>query len=372
MRVLHIASGDLWGGAEAQLCSLVTELYQFRDVTVQVVLFNHGLVEQRLRSAGISVQIIDEARMSPIQLLWRVIVFIRSWRPDLVHTHGYKECIFGSLATMASRRIFRLRTVHGWVESHPRFWHVKKLLVRGAELVMLAWQHTVIAVSDELRSRLTVIVNPRKIVVIENGIDLDEMRQVAKRGERSGKRRGEIHVAIIGRLVRVKRVDLFLRVCKLLRAQYGSELTCLVIGDGPLMEEIREQVRTLGLEHQTILTGFVHDISTRLMDIDVLLITSDHEGLPMVLLEAMAMGVPVVAHAVGGIVAALEGGACGWLVSRQDPENYYMAAKDVIENKTDIKKRVTRARDRVINFYSGHQTAQRYWELYRQLLASAT
>lgn len=368
MRVLHITSGDLWGGAEAQLYSLVRELQRTEEVVPEALLFNDGLTMQRLQASALSVTIIDEAQHSTLGLLRRMVEFMRRTRPDIVHTHGYKECVLGSIAAVLAGGIPCVRTVHGWMEKRARFWQLKRLGVRFAELLTLRWQRAVVAVSGELGARLSRYLNNNNVVVIENGIELPRLQ--APSSPRQVQRDAPWRIAIIGRLVPVKRIDVFLRVCRLLQNDFGSRIQFFVIGDGPMMPEVRRQVQELGLVDQTRLPGFVQDVRAHLAGLDALLITSDHEGLPMTLLEAMAQKVPVVAHAVGGIPVALEDGNCGWLVHRQEPHDYYQAVHDILQNKVETQRKTANAYHRIVSRYSASQVARRYLELYHSIVAT--
>lgn len=369
MRVLHITSGDLWGGAEAQLYSLVRELQRTGDVVPEVLLFNDGLTMQRLQASALSVTVIDEAQHGTLGLLRRIVEFMRRTRPDIVHMHGYKECVLGSTATLLAGGIPCVRTVHGWVEKRARFWQLKGILVRFAELLTMHWQRAVVAVSAELGSRLSRYLDNGNVVVIENGIELVGL-QTSLSPVQVQQRDAPLRIAIVGRLVPVKRIDVFLRVCRLLQNDFGSRIQFFVIGDGPMMPEVRRQVQELGLVDQTRLPGFVQDVRAHLAGLDALLITSDHEGLPMTLLEAMAQKVPVVAHAVGGIPVALEDGNCGWLVHRQEPHDYYQAVHDILQNKVETQRKTANAYHRIVSRYSASQVARRYLELYHSIVAT--
>ena len=85
VHVLHIASGDLWAGAEAQVCTLATTLHTLEGARVSVVVLNHGILEQRLRNAGIPVSVLDESGLNGFQILWRLLRAIREIRPDVIH-----------------------------------------------------------------------------------------------------------------------------------------------------------------------------------------------------------------------------------------------------------------------------------------------
>src|SRR5690625_4675640 len=95
MKVLHIASGDLWAGAEVQVCNLACAQHQ-QGVQVEVILFNPGELEARLRQAGVSVAVYNERRYSALALSWRLLRHMQRSRPDVVHTHRHKENVLGS------------------------------------------------------------------------------------------------------------------------------------------------------------------------------------------------------------------------------------------------------------------------------------
>src|SRR5690625_6993292 len=111
LRITHIASGDLWAGAEAQMANLLAALHQTEGVKLDVVLLNHGELEARLRQAGIPVTVLDEGELSAFIIAWRLWRHFRRKRPDLVHTHRCKENVLGSVAArlVGARSV---RTVH--------------------------------------------------------------------------------------------------------------------------------------------------------------------------------------------------------------------------------------------------------------------
>lgn len=365
MHVVHIISGDLWGGAETQVHALAKELRASAGVTVEALLFNDVLTAHRLRDCGMAVTVFDESRYGPVSLVIQLVRWLRYARPSIIHTHGYKECVIGTLAAKLAGGIPLVRTVHGWAETRARWWQVKKVLARAAERVLLRWQRAVVAVSDELAHRLSAYVKHANIVVIENGIDVTALQMSSGPLRLSPDR--ERRIGIVGRLVPVKRVDLFLQTCRLLRDEYGPRFKAVVIGDGPCAGDLWQQARQLKIDDQVEMPGFVAEVPRVMRDLDALVITSDHEGLPMTLLEAMALKVPVVAHAVGGIPVALDNGSCGWLVYEHHPQAYYRALRAALTDSTESARRAILAYDRVAALYSGSRVAQRYRTLYREI-----
>ena len=165
-----------------------------------------------------------------------------------------------------------------------------------------------------------------------------------------------------------KRVDLFLRVARDLVDLNPAIYSFYVFGDGPLTEDTKTLRRELSLEQHVFLMGFTENLPACLARMDLLLITSDHEGLPMNLLEAMALSVPVVAHAVGGIPEVLGDGEYGTLVYRQEIQQYSSAVAAVLRDRTATAVKTGRAKEQVVRRYTSSIVAARYAQLYRSLL----
>jgi glycosyltransferase involved in cell wall biosynthesis len=149
------------------------------------------------------------------------------------------------------------------------------------------------------------------------------------------------------------------------------DLDFYIYGDGPLREELEALACSLDTGSYLHFEGHSDDIHTALRDLDMLLMTSDHEGLPMILLEAMALDIPVIAHDVGGINNLLEGGNCGMLVGDQSPESYASAVHE-IATTPELRNQITRkALHRIESRYTANRNAEEYCTVYRDILRSA-
>jgi glycosyltransferase involved in cell wall biosynthesis len=366
--VVHIASGDLWAGAEVQLYNLAMELHDNAQIHLLVILLNHGILESRLKEAGINVTIFDEKELSSAQILFRICTFLKKHSPEIVHTHRQKENILGGLATLLCSNAKSVRTVHGAAESKPGLRQVHKQLFRFLDwLVGRLLQDKIVAVSIELKDRLSHRYPATKIVVVENGINLDELQNsAAERVELPGPV-DAIKIAIVGRLVPVKRIDIFLRVAHALVGQHPGRYAFYIFGDGPLHDDIKLLSENLGIEHQVYLMRFKPNISGYLSKMNLLLITSDHEGLPMNLLEALSLRVPVVAHAVGGIPKVLHDGQLGTLVHSQDIQEYASVIANYTQDPQIFLQKAEAAYHAIANSYSSKDCAKRYIILYNTL-----
>jgi glycosyltransferase involved in cell wall biosynthesis len=209
------------------------------------------------------------------------------------------------------------------------------------------------------------------VCVIENGIDTEAFVRPASLLPNAAPEIS-LKIGIAGRLVPVKRVDIFIRTAKHLHdAHRELGLDFRIYGDGPLLEELEALARSLETESYLHFEGHCADIHNALRGLDMLLMTSDHEGLPMILLEAMALEIPVIAHSVGGINELLAGGECGVLVNEQSPEKYANAVRELIV-KPELRERLARkALQHIASRYTATRNAEEYCAVYKEILRSA-
>lgn len=374
INVLHIASGDLWAGAEVQLFTLAKTLNSTQYVNVHVLLFNHGTLEEKLLECGVKTIVVDESKLNSIKIVLRLINTIHTIDPDLIHTHRIKENILGSFSALLTKTP-SLRTVHGAPEYTTAWFNIPKRLI-----IFMDWfcgryiQKRIVAVSADLSEILNKSFQSYKISVIENGIDVSSMASAANIAGSdiviagAGTDKALYKIGIAGRLVPVKRVDIFVKAAvDLLETHPELNLSFHIFGDGPLRSELEALVQLYNANKIIHFEGHCNNIKQELSHMDVLLITSDHEGLPMVLLEAMSLKIPVIAHAIGGIPIVLNQGESGVLISKQETSAYTDAILNLIKNPTIRKEYIKRAFERVTAFYSSEQNAYSYNEVYRSM-----
>jgi L-malate glycosyltransferase len=369
LKILHIASGDLWAGAEVQLYNLLCALRDNDGVTVAAALLNDGELAQRLREQGIEVHVFPESALGGLAILRGLRGLLRTWRPDIVHTHRHKENILGSLANLCAGRAPCVRTVHGAPESAPRG------LLRRLPAALDRWcgrhlQQRSIAVTRELADKLAAHQPRARIAVIENGIDPMAVAAAAQ-AEPGLFAQGRTHIGIAGRLARVKRVDLFLEMAALLRQREPEgprRWQFHIFGDGPLRAELERQAQSLGLGGHVVFHGHRIDIAACIRGLDILVMCSDHEGLPMILLEAMSIGTTIVGNSTGGITELLDGGRNGWPVTDHSAPGYTHAILDALRDPETRRERAHSAAANVLTQYSAATCATRHLSLYRDLL----
>lgn len=367
IHVLHLVSGDLWAGAEVMLYTLAKTLHTELNTQVTVVILNTGTLEQKLRECGITVFVLDESKLNSLQIFSQLRKIINEIQPDVLHSHRTKENIVGSLAAWHKNHIPSIRTVHGASEHHPPFYKLAKQIIP-----LLDWfcgrflQRYTVAVSDDLAKKLTSSFPETKIKVIENGVDINTL--LGNIATPVAKENDIYHIGIAGRLTPVKRVDLFID-CAVHLKQHHLDLNIHfhIFGSGPLQEKLEMQVNDNQAGDYIHFKGHTENIPQQLQTLNALLMTSDHEGLPMILLEAMCMKTPIIAHAVGGIPNLLDYGNCGTLIQKHDAITFAEAIIDLINHEEQHQKKASQAFERLKQYYSADKAASSYLNIYRHL-----
>ncbi len=369
MHVLHISSGDLWAGAEVMLYTLARALHRDLNTQVSVVILNHGTLEQKLRDCGIAVYVLDESQLNSFQILRQLRQIIVEIKPNVIHTHRMKENILGSIAALYKQRIPSLRTVHGAPEHRPPLHKLaKRLILFFNQSTGRYLQQAIVAVSPDLASKLENSFLKTKIKVVENGIDIAAILSGTSSASSKNNNDRDYRIGIAGRLTPVKRVDLFIDSAVYLKQhQPDLKISFQIYGDGPLLNTLQTRIEVLQANDYIHLHGHCDNIVEKLQTLDALLMTSDHEGLPMVLLEAMCLQTPVIAHAVGGIPHLLEQGRCGTLVHNHSAQAFADAISNLIAQPEQHQQLAQQAFKRLEQHYSAKQTAASYLHVYQQI-----
>ncbi len=360
LRVMHIISGDLWAGAEVQAYTLLKQLQQ--HVQLKVILLNEGELAIKLRQLGIELIILPEANMNSLRLFFGVFWQIFKFNPNILHTHRQKENILGGIANFLSGLFGRggksLRTAHGAPEFRPLGLQRLQMLLDLA--VGRCLQRAVIAVSKELKIKLRGFYSEKKIHIIQNGVDIEALRNTVLPINFVGDVNTK-HLGIIGRLEPVKRIDLFLRTAAELQGTScgGENWHFHVIGDGGRKGELVDLAQQLGLSRVVTFHGHRHDVANCIAGLDAVVMCSDHEGMPMVALETLALGVPLIAHNVGGLRELLAGFP-DLAVDDHRAEAYASCLQRVCKQKPALNVHLDED-------YSAQDNCRKTLELYRRL-----
>ena len=267
-----------------------------------------------LRRAGCRTIFLGRSRWDP-RALADVLRLIRRERSMIVHAAGQKGILVGrTAARIAGCKV--LIHLHDLYRPHPA--------VRALLRATASWTDLALAVSHAVASHAVTEygLSEDRVQVLYNGIDPAAF--VAADPD-AGRRWRSLHgigeaepvIGIIGRIVPLKGHARLIAQMPRILARF-SNARLVIVGDGPLRQDLERQTRELGLEAAVRFVGQQDDMASVLAACDVVAVPSDHEGVSFVALEAMAAGKPVVASNVGGLREALAGGECGILVDPGD------------------------------------------------------
>jgi len=368
--VCHIDSGDLWAGAEVNTTTLLQALTRLPDLRLSAILLNEGEMARRLRGCGIDVKVVPESERSFVGIFNEAARFLRPRQVRILHAHRYKENLLAALLARRCRIPFLVSTRHGAPEPF-RGWRRIKRAAFGSidQLLTRHFTDRVISVSDEMREGLLGSLPPQKIVTIRTGIDTGQVRSELTRAE--AKRRLEISgqakvVGYAGRLVPIKRLDIFLQAARQI-ADVESDVVFVIAGDGPEQARLEALTRELGLGDRVRFLGFRERIYDVMRAFDVFVLCSDHEGLPRVVLEALCLGVPVVARAVGGIPEVIRNGDTGILLDSAEPGVLAASCRDLLADEGRRRQMAAAGAAEVSRRYPSERCASETMELYRAL-----
>lgn len=368
--VCHIASGDLWAGAEVQIATLLRNLAQTEELRLSAILLNPGRLAQEIRGCGIDVRIIPESQKSFLAVFSEAATYLASRGVRILHSHRYKENVLGALLAHRCRIPFVVRTQHGLSEPHVGFRQIKQKLIQRLDRFVARWAtDRVISVSSEMSRHLAQQVNSQKIVIIPNGVDpaiVHSELSVAEARDRLGVPRDCHVLGAAGRLEHIKRLDIFLEAAKLLSAE-RRDTWYVIAGEGKEEARLRALTQSLGLGDRVMFLGHRDDIYDVLRALDILVLSSDHEGLPMVLLEALCLGVVVVARAVGGIPEVIQNGVNGILVDLPDPRDLADACVQVLADRARSQRLAEAGLRSVTEGYGAAMAADQVTRLYLSL-----
>jgi glycosyltransferase involved in cell wall biosynthesis len=268
--------------------------------------------------------------------------------------------------------VLRLATAHGWTGNAPR----ERCIYYPGDKLLLSRFPGVIAVSDQIRQTLIRWgARPGRVRVLLNGIDPGAYRRdLLLRNQirrQLGFRSEDRVLAAVGRVERQKRFDLLLDAVRLLRTD-GCPVKLVIAGDGSLLGDLRHRIERLGLRDCVTLLGHCSNMRHVYSAFDLLVQSSDYEGTPTVIVEAMAMQIPVVATDVGGTSQLVTHEQHALLVPAGRPDHLARAVRQVWDDPAATARRVEAARERVETQLNFQQRLEKLQQAYQDLATHGT
>jgi glycosyltransferase involved in cell wall biosynthesis len=309
---------------------------------------------------------------------WKLYRLMRRERPHVVHTHTAKAGTLGRLAALAARVPVRVHTFHGHVFS-GYFGPARTRVFLAVERALARATHRIVALSESQRRDLAEryrVAPASKIGVVPLGLDLSPFVCVPPTPPAGGLRSelaigaGEFVVAAVGRLTVIKNHRMLLEAARraLDLAPPGLRLRFVLVGGGELEGELRGRSAALGLGDRVVFAGWRRDLARIYAACDAVALTSDNEGTPVALIEALACGRPAVATDVGGVSDVLEGGRFGLLVPRGDAARFADAILRLASDPALRERLAAGARPSALERFSIEGLVRTMDALYSELL----
>jgi glycosyltransferase involved in cell wall biosynthesis len=373
-RVLHLINGEYYGGSARVLTNYLESSARRYDVAVGVMF--RGELERRCRALGIPTDVISMSSRADIGAARQVFRLARRFGADIVHTHQVRNTLLGRIAASVDAKPV-VTHVHS-PASRESTRLLRNLLTSAIDRGLARRTARFIPVSESLAEELIRLrVSRTRIRVVPNGITLPRTTSAEDRAATRaslGVAPDEYLVGMVANFRPRKGAETLIAAVGLL-ASKGLALKLVLVGE-PFREPGRDYGRELeqyaaekGIGARTTLTGFRADTDRLMASFDLFVLPSLFgEGLPMVLLEAMAVGLPVVTTPTEGIAEVVKDGVNGLLVPPGESEALATAMRSLAENSARAAALGRAAQQTVCDAYTTDRMAAGIERVYKELV----
>jgi len=369
MIIAHLMASPFFGGPERQMLGLARHLPK-STTNIFLTFAEKGKSQaflDQVHKQGFEGLALQQNTPHVRSAASEVADQLRRFKADILTCSGYKPDLIG---WMAARQVNIpvIAVAHGWTAAT-----LKVRLNETIDRLIMRWMDAVVCVSEAQAQRVRrALVPEKKIVVILNAISAEAF---ANPDPAYGDLLRDLFiqkpkriVGAIGRLSPEKGFDQLVEAAALV-AKQDPDIGFIHFGDGPLREAVNRQIKAKGLGDRFVLAGFRHDIASLLPHMDLVVLPSFTEGLPVVLLEAFAAGVPAVATAVGGTPEVIEDGKNGFLVPSGDPPALARRIRDCLHDENARLAMGRLGRQRVRDHFTFAAQSVQYQRLFEKLLS---
>ena len=366
IHVVQATFGMGVGGMERVIMDLCRYIDPARFRFTICCLSVRGPLADEMEAEGVPVLYTsNQTRIAKYLRGFELAQLFRKERVDILHTHNTTAFIHGLVGARLAGVKVRIHTDHCKnYETEPRRWMVlEHLASRFIDKMVAVSHHT----RDELMRYERIPAS--KLTVIHNGINPRPTRKASLDGLRAefGLTPEDIVIGTVGRLQQQKGLDLLLAAAPSVLAACPN-VRFMIVGGGDLESQLRSQAASSGVDGRVIFTGWRSDAVDLMQLFDCFVSTSNFEGLPMVLLEAMAAGKPIVATSVGGVPEVIEHDFNGFTLPTRDPRALTDALVGLVNTPTTLRRLAANSRARYEERFTAQAMASGYQALYEQFL----
>lgn len=374
VRVLELRSVRGTGGGPEKTILLSAAMADVSRVQVTVCYIRDQrdeifAIDERAAKAGVDYVEVRERHSFDPSVWGKLRRLIADRQIDIIHSHEYKTDVLALLLSRATGAR-ALATVHGWTghSARERYGYYpldKQVLTRFPRLIAVS--------TDIARELIAHGADRTRVTTILNAIDHRQFRRDRARvaAERAGLGFKNQHLVFgaVGRLEPQKRFDLLLEAfARVHRTHPHARL--VIAGDGSLNQALHDQRRALGLDPVVVLTGHVTDVRPLHHALDVFVQSSDYEGTPNAVLEAMAMESPVVATEAGGTAELVFNGEHGRIIPIGSVNELVAAMLEAVADPAATRRMADAARRRVEGELSFETRVRRVESIYQEMIGS--
>jgi glycosyltransferase involved in cell wall biosynthesis len=368
INILHIYQNSKIGGVQQQLLSLLKAYSREMFNPIFCCLGPKEEIGKEIEGTKIEFIPLNKLRYNRFSpgIVLELYRLMKKKQIHVVRTHRYRSNLYGRLAAFLAGVPVIIASVHDNYRTDKR--PQRRIMNR----ILSKITDKIVAVSENVKEDIIRYdsIDPSKIEVIPNGIDVERFnpeKNTADIRKEFSLEQDDIVIGFIGRIVPAKGLEYLLNALPYLKEEFKS-IKLLIVGEGSLVEELKARAKKNNIFDNILFTGRRRDIPDILASINIFVMPSIAEGLPNALLEAMAMGKPIVTTEVGGIPEIVKNGFNGLLVPPRDTLSLSKAIKELISNDRLAAKLGQAARDLVHDNLSIKAIAQKWQSLYLSIL----
>jgi glycosyltransferase involved in cell wall biosynthesis len=368
-RVFHlISSCDFLGAENVTLELAKASAREGYWVTIGILENRRNLhmkLAERVAAERIDMQVFPCRRRFDFKTISTMRAFIETERPNLLHSHGYKANFY--ILCAKGLRLPWVVTNHLWKKTTFAL-----KLYACLDSIIVRFADRIVAVSGDIASEMIRRgISHRRIVAIDNGVDIQRFTALKNNDVLRNSLGLNGKAKIIGTVASLteEKGHLYLIQAAETVISLLPDARFLIVGDGRERLRLEKRVTELGLTGKIIFIGSRNDIPDILSILDVFMLPSLKEGLPMALLEAQAAQVPVIATSVGAVPKVIENGITGILIQPKDPQAIANAITQTFSNRGNAIEMAQKGFEKVRDNFSSKQMFEKYLTVYKDLLA---
>jgi glycosyltransferase involved in cell wall biosynthesis len=319
-----------------------------------------------LEALGVVVHRLEFRSLVSNLAWWRLYTLLRRESIGVLHSHMPRASVPGTIVAKLARTPVVVSHEHTWsFKGRPvRRFLDRNIVARGSDVVL--------AVSERDREQMIDVERMRadRIRVLPNGIPTPNLTGAPVRASLGVPPEVGL-IGAVGRLYAQKGYDDLISAIGVLKRSYAQPFRCLVFGHGPEQDRLQRLIDERGLGEEIQLAGRREDIADLIPALDIAVMPSKYEGMPLAILEYMAGGAPIVATAVGGVPELIDDGVHGLLVRPEDPEDLAAALQRLLEDRELAARLGAAAKQRQRANFDLDVVVRRLEDLYLELYSSS-